>query len=315
MHIRTNPALAAVPAALLAASVLLPTGALAHEHRDIDSGKYTLVVGWDVEPAIQGQPNAATVRVASNEMPDMAMPVSGAERTLQLTVRQGDMTAQLPLRAVDGKPGSYAAAITPDRAGDYQWTLSGSINGDSVDEMFDTADGKFDAVKPAQTQADAGMPAMADTTATTGMPGMADATASASTPDLGQLSASLDMLDGAGLHGLDGSISDGAIPDNALVHVQQAQMALGMVAWPAPLQASEASLSGQLDQLSQAIQAGDTNAAMAPAHEAHEMSHEFASQARAWLAAQGIPSDTTATGMQSDMADMDHGAMSDMAMH
>jgi hypothetical protein len=30
-----------------------------------------------------------------------------------------------------------------------QLTLRGSVNGDSVDEVFDTADGKFDAVKPA----------------------------------------------------------------------------------------------------------------------------------------------------------------------
>jgi hypothetical protein len=198
----------------------------------------------------------------------------------------------LPLHTVDGKPGSYAADITPDRAGDAQWTLSGTLGGDSVDELFDTADGKFDAVKPAQTQADA----MA------GMPNMAD-TAMASTPDFNQLDASLDMLDGAGLHGLDGSISAGSIPADALGHVQQAQTALGMVAWPAPLQAGEAHLSGQLDQLQQAIQAGDVNAAMGPAHEAHEQSHEFGSQARAWLAAQGAPA--TESSAMSDMPGMD----------
>jgi hypothetical protein len=128
------------------------------------------------------------------------------------------------------------------------------------------------------------------------------------------MSASLDMLDSAGLHGLDGSISAGALPDDALAHVQQAQMSLGMVAWPVPLQVSEASLSRQLDQLSQAIQAGDVNAAMAPAHEAHEQSHEFGSQARAWLAAQGAPA--TENSATSDMPGMDmhqHDAgMSDM---
>jgi len=34
----------------------------------------------------------------------------------------------------------------PTRAGDYVWTFVGSINSDQVNEKFDSADGKFEAV-------------------------------------------------------------------------------------------------------------------------------------------------------------------------
>jgi hypothetical protein len=40
------------------------------------------------------------------------------------------------------------ADIVPTRAGDYRWTFTGDINGAAVDETFDTADGKFNAVEP-----------------------------------------------------------------------------------------------------------------------------------------------------------------------
>jgi len=40
------------------------------------------------------------------------------------------------------------ADILPTRDGEYQWIFTGSINGDAVNETFDTADGKFNKVEP-----------------------------------------------------------------------------------------------------------------------------------------------------------------------
>lgn len=202
------------PVALIIAG-LLPAGAFAHEHRDIDNGKYTVVVGWDAEPAYQGQPNAATVRIsmADSDMGGTTMPALAADQSLHIQIREGDITMALPLHPVSGKPGSYAADLTPDRAGDVQWTLEGSINGDAVSERFDSADGKFDAVKPA-------------TTADGPMPTSSAETTSMTAPATTDYSAALDTLDASGLHDLDMSLEAGNLPSAAMERVHQAQLVM-----------------------------------------------------------------------------------------
>jgi hypothetical protein len=132
-------------AGLLLALLAVPTAALAHEHRTIDSGKYDVVVGWDQEPAYAGQKNGATIRV-SQAGSNPAVPVEGADKTLKVSIKQGASTREFPLRAVFGQPGYYMADIFPTRVGDYQWTFTGALNGDAVNETFDSADGKFDGV-------------------------------------------------------------------------------------------------------------------------------------------------------------------------
>ena len=122
-----------------------PSLALAHERRTIGGGKYDVVVGWDSEPPFVNQRNAAGIRI-SKAGTNPAQPVTGAESTLQLQIQQGSQTRQFALRAVFGQPGYYVADIVPTRAGDYVWTFAGSIGTDQVNERFDTADGKFDAV-------------------------------------------------------------------------------------------------------------------------------------------------------------------------
>jgi hypothetical protein len=125
--------------------VALPAPALAHERRTLAGGKYDVVVGWDVEPAYQGQKNGATIRI-SQAGTTPAVPVEGADKTLKVQIRQGAQTKEFPLRAVFGQAGYYMADIVPTRAGDYVWTFVGSINADQVNEKFDSADGKFDSV-------------------------------------------------------------------------------------------------------------------------------------------------------------------------
>jgi hypothetical protein len=132
--------------AVLLALLVLPGSALAHERRTIANGKYDVVVGWDVEPAYAGLKNAASIRITEANTTN---PVQGADKTLKVQIRQGATTKEFPLRAVFGQNGYYVADILPTREGDYQWTFVGSINGDQVNEKFDTADGKFDAVQQA----------------------------------------------------------------------------------------------------------------------------------------------------------------------
>jgi hypothetical protein len=135
------------PAFTLLLLLALPATALAHERRALAGGKYDVVVGWDIEPAYLNQKNGAAIRI-SQAGSNPAVPVEGAEKTLKVQIRQGAQTREFALRAVFGQPGYYLADIVPTRVGDYVWTFVGSINGDPVNEKFDSADGKFDSIVP-----------------------------------------------------------------------------------------------------------------------------------------------------------------------
>jgi hypothetical protein len=143
MHFRRTAALIALTANL--ALFVAPGTSLAHERRTVGGGKYDVVVGWDSEPAYVNQRNAAGIRI-SKAGTNPAEPVVGAEKTLQLQVRQGGQTRQFALRAAFGQPGYYLADVVPTRAGDYVFTVTGSLGADQVNETFDSADGKFDPV-------------------------------------------------------------------------------------------------------------------------------------------------------------------------
>lgn len=131
--------------AALAAFFCAPSSALAHERRTVANGKYDVVVGWDVEPAYVDMKNGAGIRIMDATTTN---PVQGAETTLKLQIRQGGSIQSFPLRAVFGQNGYYVADLLPTRDGEYQWIFTGSINGDALNETFDTADGKIDKVEP-----------------------------------------------------------------------------------------------------------------------------------------------------------------------
>lgn len=143
MRLRRLSAIGAVAALLGLLSA--PAELLAHERRTVAGGKYELVVGWDTEPPFVNQKNAATIRI-SRAGTNPAQPVTGAEQTLKVEIRQDGQTRTFDLRPVFGQPGYYAADIVPTRAGDYVWAFGGSIGGDTVNEAFDSAAGKFDGV-------------------------------------------------------------------------------------------------------------------------------------------------------------------------
>ena len=133
--------------AVLCAVLLAPSMSFAHERRTVGAGKYDVVVGWDTEPAYVSQKNAASIRISKSGT-NPAEPVTGAEKTLKVEIRQGAQTKSFDLRAAFGQPGYYLADLVPTRDGDYVLTFVGSIGSDQINEKFDTADGKFNAVQP-----------------------------------------------------------------------------------------------------------------------------------------------------------------------
>ena len=145
MKIHTSALLRTLCSAGLLLLGLMPGTALAHEHRTIANGKYDVTVGWDNEPTYADLKNAASIRIVNA---GTTTPVEGADKALKLSVRQGASARDIPLRAFFGQPGYYVADFIPTREGDYIWVFTGNILGDPVNETFDTADGKIDAVQP-----------------------------------------------------------------------------------------------------------------------------------------------------------------------
>src|SRR5581483_11874363 len=96
LHIlrRAAPALVVAGALLF---TLMPAAALAHERRAI--GDYSFLVGFNVEPAIQGQVNGAQLTVTVPD--DNNRPVLGLQNTLTATVYYGSEAGkQFPLAPV-----------------------------------------------------------------------------------------------------------------------------------------------------------------------------------------------------------------------
>jgi hypothetical protein len=140
------PLLIMVPAALILAAVAMLTtqSAFAHERRAV--GKYALLVGFNDEPALQGQPNGMQLTVT---VPSEAnRPVEGLTDTLKASVASGGGQAkEFPLRAQFGTPGRYVADFIPTRPGTYIFNFSGSIEGNPVNERFESGPGRFNDVE------------------------------------------------------------------------------------------------------------------------------------------------------------------------
>src|ERR1700680_3028652 len=96
--------------AVLCALLGAPSISLAHERRTVAGGKYDVVVGWDTEPAFVSQKNAASIRI-SRAGTNPAEPVTGAENSLKVDIRQGAQTRSFDVRAVFGQPGYYVADL------------------------------------------------------------------------------------------------------------------------------------------------------------------------------------------------------------
>jgi hypothetical protein len=237
-------------------------------------------------PPNQGQKNAASIRIsqAGSNRPVL---VTGAEKTLNVQIPQGNDTHLFPLRRVSGQMGYYAADIAPTRTGDFQWTFVGNIKGDAVNDTFDTADGKFNKVEPI-----------------TGLQfpvAVGDQSQIASTASIGQTIAAVYLLDNTGLHEIDEALTSGTdLPVTSFGQVQNAYIVAAATNWPAPLKDQATQLTAELGRLATTLAAGDMNGAMTPAHDAHEMEHMLSHLAYDWLGVQAGIATPSMTGMPED---------------
>ena len=146
----------AIIMALALVLVAVPQGASAHERRDLVGGKYQAVVGFLTEPAYQGQLNGLDLTVRDMTKKDaqgVGAPVTGLEKTLKAEVLAGGKTLPLTMESRFGMDGKYAAYFQPTVAGQYRFHVYGDINGEKIDETFESGPGRFSdiaAIAPLQ---------------------------------------------------------------------------------------------------------------------------------------------------------------------
>lgn len=114
--------------------------AAAHESRAV--GDYTFTVGFLNEPVYSGDKSGLDLRVTRGDEP-----VEGLEETLSATVSFGDQTRDLEISAVFGQPGAYRSVFFPTAAGPYTFRITGTLDGEPIDESFTSGPDTFSEVR------------------------------------------------------------------------------------------------------------------------------------------------------------------------
>jgi hypothetical protein len=139
--VRTSVVAAAV--AVAAWFLYAPGNASAHEVREV--GDYTFIVGFAIEPAFLYDPNSIDLIIEDAEENG----VEGLEETLTATVSFGGdaNTRDLPLEAAFGESGVYHSWFVPTEAGAYTFHVTGSVNGQEIDESFTSGPETFSEIE------------------------------------------------------------------------------------------------------------------------------------------------------------------------
>src|SRR5687767_14159603 len=118
--------IAAANLVVAASLIAFSRTAAAHETRNV--GPYVFVVGWLNEPAFQGQPNAATVRITDSRVTP-AKPVLEVNKTLTVKVFSGGLATPYTgtVRTVFGQPGLYGLDVIPTVSGGYKYQFTGKV--------------------------------------------------------------------------------------------------------------------------------------------------------------------------------------------
>jgi hypothetical protein len=138
-------------AAIVAISLLAALVPGAAAHSGIAVGPYVLEIGWRIEPAYVGQPNAIQVTVMTH---DTEKPVTDlAADALHVVVSTAavdspSLALEPAFDAVEatGPLGEYDAALVPTAPGDYSFHVTGSIHGTAVDLKLASGEETFDPV-------------------------------------------------------------------------------------------------------------------------------------------------------------------------
>ena len=141
-----------------AAMLTIAIAGVTQAHVLKDFGRYSVALGWVVEPTYVGQVNAVQVVVKDRSGTpvtdiadgDLKVVVSiGGQQSAALTlVNKFDEDTGLGIR------GDYEATITPTIPGDYTFHLTGKIHAQAVDETATSSDSTFHETRSDRRTAD-----------------------------------------------------------------------------------------------------------------------------------------------------------------
>ena len=117
----------------------------ASAHTEATSGEYAIEMGFNQEPALQGDLNGLFLSVTNSKT---NAPVTGLGSTLKAEIAFGDTKRTLALQPQEGRDGVYIAWVVPTKVGDYTWRVFGTIEGNAVDVSETSGPDTFDAVVP-----------------------------------------------------------------------------------------------------------------------------------------------------------------------
>jgi hypothetical protein len=138
---------------LAAVAVLIAPTCPAFAHGEARNGDLVLTIGFSVEPAFAGQPNAVQLIVEHGGEPVTDL----RSGDVQVEVTYGDETSE-PMdlspafffegsQLVFGEPGDYHADFVPSQPGKYTFHFTGTIDGEEVDEEMTSGPETFSAVE------------------------------------------------------------------------------------------------------------------------------------------------------------------------
>ncbi len=136
----------AVAAAAVIALFAVITAALAHEHRIV--GDYAIEAGFLVEPALEGELNAALLEIKDKRLD---LPVSGLAAHLKVEVTHvSSNTTRVMMLEENEEPGRYLAHFIPTAPGAYRFHFTGDINGMEFNETFTSGPTTFAEIESAR---------------------------------------------------------------------------------------------------------------------------------------------------------------------
>lgn len=142
MRVRGRSGRIAFVAAAAFTVLMLPIGqAVAHEERRV--GDMTFVVGWASEPAYAGFGNEVQVIVEHD-----GDPVEDAELEAEVIFGDpdGEASTTVTLDPAFDTPNEYLGYIIPTRPGTYSFRVTGTADGEDIDEVFTSSEETFDDV-------------------------------------------------------------------------------------------------------------------------------------------------------------------------
>jgi hypothetical protein len=129
----------------------------ASAHISKSFGSYIVQVGWNNEPALTNQMNAAQVTVVQGSDVQTGKPVIDALANMTILAKFGTITKSLYFLPSTTVNGQYLASLMPTKAGTYNLVLNGTLGHQPINDEIPLDEvGSIDTVSFPETSSSSG---------------------------------------------------------------------------------------------------------------------------------------------------------------